>query len=73
MGIKEISMLLEKLYSKPHTETFIKEVEYPAKECLKETWEDGAILETYFYDNGITRTFLMGNTYLLQCLNKEEF
>lgn len=69
MDIKEISRLLEKLYNKPHTETFIKEVEYPAKKCLKKIWEDGAILETYFYDNGITRTFFNGE-YLFTTMPK---
>lgn len=69
MDIKEISMLLEKLYSKPHTETFVHEVEYPAEKCLKKTWEDGTILETYFYENGIAKTFLNGK-YLFTTMPK---
>lgn len=69
MDIKEISILLENLYNKPHTETFIKEVEYPAEECLKEIWEDGTILETYFYENGTTKTFLNGK-YLFGTIPK---
>lgn len=69
MEIKEISMLLENLYSKPYTKAFIKEVEYPAKSCFKETWEDGTIMETYFYENGTTKTFLNGK-YLFGTIPK---
>ena len=69
MEIKEISMLLENLYSKPHTETFVHEVEYPVEKLLKETWEDGTILETYFYNGSITKTFLNGE-YLFTTMPK---
>ena len=69
MKIKEISMLLENLYSKPHAETFVHEVEYPAEKCLKKTWEDGTIMETYFYNGSITKTFLNGK-YLFTTMPK---